>query len=76
MRRLGTLSRVSQGKGIVSIDDDIPTISEAVVDETLTEVGNVVDVIGPIDDPYAVIDPADERHLADLLDAKLYLRKS
>lgn len=75
MRRLGTLSRISQGKGIVTIEDEqIPDIGESVVDETLADVGSVIDIIGPVEAPYAVIDPTSSVELTDLLGATVYLR--
>lgn len=75
MRRLGTLERISQGTGLVAIEaDPIPDIGDRVVDETLTEVGRVVDVIGPVDAPYAVVDPTEDTDLVDRLDDRLYLR--
>ncbi|MFC6726863.1 H/ACA ribonucleoprotein complex subunit GAR1, partial [Halobium palmae] len=44
------------------------------VDESLTTVGRVVDVFGPVDRPYLAVSPADGVHLPDLLGAKLYAR--
>lgn len=74
MKRLGTLSRVSQGKGLVTVEDAVPSINDTVVDETLTEIGTVVDLIGPTESPYAVIAPVEEIALVDLLNTRLYLR--
>ncbi len=75
MRRLGSLSRISQDKGLVTIEDEpVPEIGETVVDETLAEVGTVVDIIGPVEAPYAVIDPNSAVELTDLLGATVYLR--
>lgn len=75
MRRLGTMSRVSQGMGLVRLAaGDPPPIGGAVVDETLAEVGTVVDVIGPVSAPYAVVSPATSVDPVELLDARVYLR--
>lgn len=75
MRRLGSLERLSQGKGIAVLNTETPpNIGETVVDETLTEIGTIVDIIGPTAAPYAVITPNDSVDLIEHLDAKLYLR--
>lgn len=75
MRRLGTLSRISQGKGIVSLEGASPPSTGAtVVDETLEEVGTVVDVIGPVEASWAVVDPVADDVLVDRLGQPLYIR--
>lgn len=76
MRRLGTLTRIRTRTGVATIEhDEIPSIGDVVVDETLAEVGRVVDVIGPVDTPFAVIDPTESTSLVDHLDRRLYLRE-
>lgn len=76
MNRLGTLDRLSQGMGIVLLDDQesVPAIGATVVDETLEEIGTVVDVIGPVDAPLAVVAPAESANLVDHLGDRLYRR--
>jgi len=51
-----------------------PDIGLTAVDESLSGVGRVVDVFGPVDRPYLAISPADHVRLPDLLGAKLYAR--
>jgi RNA-binding protein len=74
MRRVGTVSRVAQGVAVVRLDDDPPEIGTAVVDDSLSRVGRVVDVFGPVDRPYVAVSPADGVSLASLVGAKLYAR--
>ena len=75
MRRVGTVSRTAQGLAVVRCDDDVPPdIGLDVVDESLSSVGRVVDVFGPVDRPYAAVSPADGVRLTDLLGTKLYAR--
>ncbi|MFB6353966.1 MAG: H/ACA ribonucleoprotein complex subunit GAR1 [Halobacteriales archaeon] len=75
MRRAGTVVRTAQGLAVVrSPDEAHPDIGTGLVDERLDAAGRVVDVIGPTDRPYLVVDPADETDPAALLDAKLYVR--
>lgn len=75
MRRLGTLQRISQDTGLVAIDTaEPPSIGERVVDELLTEIGTIVDIIGPVDAPLAVVDPAESVELVTHLDEQLYVR--
>jgi RNA-binding protein len=74
MKRVGTVSRIAQGVAIVRLDDDPPDIGTAVVDDSLSRVGRVVDVFGPVDRPYVAISPADSVSLASLVGSKLYAR--
>ncbi|MDB2244754.1 Gar1/Naf1 family protein [Halorubrum ezzemoulense] len=76
MRRVGTVVRTAGGLAIARGDagDDPPRIGASIVDESLSTVGRVVDVFGPIDRPYVAITPGDGVGLADLLGEKLYAR--
>jgi len=76
MRRVGTVVRTAGGLAIARGDagEEPPRIGSAVVDESLSTVGRVVDVFGPIDRPYVAITPGDGVGLADLLGEKLYAR--
>jgi RNA-binding protein len=75
MRRLGTVTRTAQGLAIVRCDDqDAPDIGAMAVDESLSGVGRVVDVFGPVDRPYLAVSPDDHVSLPDLLGTKLYAR--
>ena len=75
MQRLGEVVRTAQGLVIVRVpDDDAPDIGTDAVDESLNEVGRVVDVFGPVDRPYVAVAPDDDRRLATMLGEKLYAR--
>ncbi|MDB9233433.1 H/ACA ribonucleoprotein complex subunit GAR1 [Halorubrum ezzemoulense] len=76
MRRVGTVVRTAGGLAIARGDagNDPPRIGASIVGESLSTVGRVVDVFGPIDRPYVAITPGDGVGLADLLGEKLYAR--
>lgn len=75
MERFGEVTRTAQGLAIVRLSGDDPVdIGSEVVDESLSDVGRVVDVFGPVDRPYAAVTPDDDRRLATLLGEKLYVR--
>lgn len=75
MRRLGTLERIGQGRGIVRMNDaELPSIGQTVVDESLSSVGTVIDIIGPTDAPLVVVDPGDSVDLVEHIGERLYLR--
>jgi len=75
VRRLGTVTRTAQGLAIVRYEaDEDPDIGLTAVDESLSTVGRVVDVFGPVDAPYLAVSPADTVSLTDLLGSKLYTR--
>ncbi len=76
MQRVGTVVRTAQGLAIARIGggEEPPPIGRAVVDESLSTVGRVVDVFGPVDRPYVAVTPNDGVSLATLVGAKLYAR--
>ncbi|AUX10426.1 RNA-binding protein [Halalkaliarchaeum desulfuricum] len=75
MHRLGTVSRTAQGLAIIQCDAaDPPDIGAEVVDESLSRVGRVVDVFGPVSAPYVAVTTDDRIDLVDLVGEKLYVR--
>lgn len=75
MQRLGTVVRTAQNLAIVRCpDENHPDIGLSVIDEELNTVGRVVDVFGPVDQPYLAVAPKGSRRLAELLGTKLYTR--
>ncbi|ATW87647.1 RNA-binding protein [Halohasta litchfieldiae] len=75
MRRIGTVDRTAQGLAIVNVDsDDVPDIGLMVINESLTTVGRIVDVFGPVDGPYVAITPTSSTGLTELVGTKLYAR--
>jgi RNA-binding protein len=75
MQRLGTVSRTAQNLLIVRCDGgDHPDIGATAVDESLSRVGRVVDVFGPVDRPYVAVTPADSVRAASLVGERLYAK--
>jgi RNA-binding protein len=73
MERVGTVDRTAQGLAIVRTDDP-PDIGTTVVDESLETAGRIVDVFGPVEQPYVAVTPAADRRLPELLGQQLYER--
>ena len=76
MRRVGTVVRTAGGLAIArgEAGEEPPDIGAGVVDESLSRVGRVVDVFGPVDHPYVAVTPADGVALATLVGGPLYAR--
>ncbi|RAW46558.1 H/ACA RNA-protein complex component Gar1 [Halorubrum sp. 48-1-W] len=76
MRRVGTVVRTAQGLAIARADpgEEPPEIGAGVVDESLSRVGRVVDVFGPVSHPYVAVSPDDGVSLAVLVGGPLYAR--
>ena len=75
MRRLGEVIRAAQGVAVArSPDETAPEVGTAVLDESLDEVGEVVDVFGPVGRPYVAISPVDRRP-ATLVGEAVYARE-
>jgi RNA-binding protein len=73
MQRVGTVGKTAQGLAIVSLDsDDTPEIGLMVLDESLSTVGRIVDVFGPVAEPYVAITPTGGSTLTDLVGTTLY----
>lgn len=76
MKRVGTVVRTAQGLAIarVGAGEEPPALGDVVVDESLSKVGRVVDVFGPVADPYVAVTPNEGVTLASLVGEKLYAR--
>jgi RNA-binding protein len=75
MKRVGEVVRTAQGLAIVRCPEgDSPEIGTMVVDDSLSEVGRIVDVFGPVSQPYVAVTPDDRTALTKLLGGKLYAR--
>ena len=77
MRRVGEVVRTAQRLAVVRVPadaDEPPSIGSRVVDESLDDVGRVVDVFGPVERPYAAVTPDDGVALPPLVGAPLYSR--
>ncbi|WP_311171002.1 H/ACA ribonucleoprotein complex subunit GAR1 [Halobellus ordinarius] len=75
MQRLGTVSRMAQGLLVVRCDGpDHPDIGAEAVDESLSTVGRVVDVFGPVTRPFVAITPEANVREATLVGERLYAR--
>lgn len=75
MQRVGTVSRTAQNLAIVHCEDDShPDIGTTVIDESLSQVGRVVDVFGPVERPYVAVATDRGVRLAELVGQKLYAR--
>ena len=73
MNRVGEVVRLAQGLLVVRApDESVPEIGTPVVDESLADVGRVVDVFGPVERPYVAVSPADDVEPPALLGEKLY----
>jgi len=57
LQRLGKVISVTPSQNFVVKLDKTPQIGSTVIDENLTTVGKVFDIIGPVSSPYAVIRP-------------------
>jgi RNA-binding protein len=75
MKRIGEVVGAAQSLAICRAPaDDVPSLGTAVVDESLDEVGTVVDVFGPVERPYVAVSPDADVHLPGLVSQPLYAR--
>jgi RNA-binding protein len=57
LQRLGRVLHISPSRNIILKIENRPRIGETVVDESLTPVGKIFDIIGPVSSPYVAIKP-------------------
>ncbi|MGA2522564.1 MAG: Gar1/Naf1 family protein [Candidatus Bathyarchaeia archaeon] len=57
MQKLGRVRALTPSKNVIVKAEKVPKIGTEVVDENLTVVGKVFDIIGPVSAPYAVVKP-------------------
>jgi rRNA processing protein Gar1 len=69
---LGRITNVSPSGNAIIKTENPPKIGSEVVDENLTVVGKIFDVIGPVSAPYAVIKPT-IKDPAKLVNKPIYL---
>ena len=72
MQKLGRITNVSPSGNAIVKANNTPQIGSQVVDENLTVIGRIFDVIGPVSAPYAVIKPT-VREPARLQNKQVYL---
>jgi RNA-binding protein len=75
MRRAGTVVGTAQGVAVVrSTDEQFPEVGVELVDERLDTVGEVVDVFGPVEQPYLAVSPPPDRQVPRLVGESVYAR--
>lgn len=74
MHRVGEVVRTAQGLAVVRAPGkEFPDAGTTLVDESLSEVGEVVAVFGPVERPYLAVTP-DREPVARLVGKAVYAR--
>lgn len=74
MKRAGDVVGTAQGVLVVRCpDDEFPDPGTTLLDDSLDEIGTVVDVFGPVERPYLAVTPAVDSP-ARLVGSPLYAR--
>ena len=74
MRRAGSVVGTAQGLLVCRTDGADVDIGAMVLDDSLAEVGRVVDVFGPVENPFFAVTPAEDVHPPRLVGERLYER--
>lgn len=77
LRRLGKVLHISKRGSIILRTDKTPPVGDRsiVLDKKAQEVGNIIDVFGPVKTPYVAIRPKDKTDPKKLVGQMLYLQK-
>lgn len=73
MRRIGKVTHITDQGSVIVRTDRTPPMGAKVVDKRVNEVGVIVDVFGPVKEPYVAIRPAKGVEVSNLVDQVLYL---
>ena len=75
MERVGEVTGVASGVLVARADEGVtPTIGSEVVDESLSRIGRIVDVFGPVGRPYVAVTTDDDVRAASLVGQRVYAR--
>jgi RNA-binding protein len=72
LQKLGRVRAFTRSKNLIVKTEQAPKIGLEVVDESLSAVGKIFDIIGPVSSPYAVVKPS-IREPAKLVNRPVYL---
>ncbi|NWF97067.1 MAG: H/ACA RNA-protein complex protein Gar1 [Candidatus Thorarchaeota archaeon] len=75
MRRLGRISHVSQQGHLILRTEKSPPIGAKVVDKKVKPVGTIIDVFGPVKEPYVSISPVKGVDTESIVDQVVYIYK-
>ncbi|MGY5855396.1 MAG: Gar1/Naf1 family protein [Candidatus Thorarchaeota archaeon] len=77
MRRLGKVLHISKRGSIILRTDKTPSAGSRsiVLDKKAREVGIIIDVFGPVKEPYVAVRPRRDFDPSKLVGQMLYLRK-
>ncbi|MFX0106807.1 MAG: H/ACA ribonucleoprotein complex subunit GAR1 [Candidatus Hodarchaeota archaeon] len=75
MRRLGKVLHVSKQGSLILRTDKTPPMGDRsiVVDKSAEKIGTIVDVFGPVKNPYVAVRPLEKKRLDRLVGQILYL---
>jgi RNA-binding protein len=77
LRRLGTVLHVSNRGSIIVRTEKVPPVGgkSMVFDKRAQEIGTIIDVFGPVRNPYLAIRPCKESDPTKLIGQVLYIHK-
>ncbi len=78
MRRLGKVLHISKRGSIIIQTDKTPPVGgrSVVLDKKAQEVGTIIDVFGPVKNPYVAVKPKGKTDPHKLVGQMLYLKKN
>lgn len=76
MIKLGVVSHLTKRKRILVKATNIPKLNSKVYDEKGNEIGVVIDVLGPVREPYVSVKPIKKENLEEIIGKELYVNSS
>jgi len=78
LRRLGKVLHISNRGSIILRTEKTPPVGDRsiVLDKKAQEVGIIIDVFGPVKEPYVAVRPKRDYDVSNLVGQMLYLKKT
>lgn len=78
LKRLGKVLHISKRGSIILRTDKTPSVGSrsVVLDKKAQEVGQIIDVFGPVKEPYVAVRPRPQFDTSKIVGQMLYLKKN
>jgi RNA-binding protein involved in rRNA processing len=74
MKLIGVVSHISKSKKIIVKAENIPKLNSETFTEEKEPIGIVIDIMGPVNNPYISIKPFIKENLERFLNKKVYVK--
>lgn len=74
MKLVGVVSHISKSKKIIIKAENIPILNSEVFSEEKEPIGMVIDIMGPVNNPFISVKPYKKENLERFINKKVYIK--